>query len=65
MRHLGSATIYSFIIPLSGGITLFDAALLFSLFFMYAFAAVKANRTKSSWLGPGATTTNSRHGRRL
>jgi len=38
---LGIATVYSFIIPLRGGITLFDAAFLVSLFGVYVYLASK------------------------
>lgn len=41
---LGIATVYSFIIPLRGGITLFDAAFLVSLFAVYVYLASRGGK---------------------
>jgi cation:H+ antiporter len=51
---LGIATVYSFIIPLRGGITLFDAAFLISLFAVYVYLASRGavEEEESSLVGP-------------
>ena len=50
------ATIYSFIIPLRGGITLFDAAFLFGLFSVYVYLASRGEIEKESDIvGPAET----------
>jgi cation:H+ antiporter len=50
---LGIATVYSFIIPLRGGITLFDAAFLVSLFGVYVYLASRGDvEEESSLVGP-------------
>lgn len=50
---LGIATVYSFIIPLRGGITLFDAAFLVSLFGVYVYLASRGEvEEESSLVGP-------------
>jgi cation:H+ antiporter len=56
---LGIATIYSFIIPLRGGITLFDAAFLVSLFAAYVYLASRGEiEEESSLVGPAETIAN-------
>jgi len=50
---LGVATVYSFIIPLRGGITLFDAAFLIGLFVVYVYLAARGEKEEeSSLVGP-------------
>jgi cation:H+ antiporter len=56
---LGIATVYSFIIPLRGGITLFDAAFLISLFAVYVYLASRGEvEEESSLVGPAETIAN-------
>jgi cation:H+ antiporter len=56
---LGIATVYSFIIPLRGGITLFDAAFLVGLFGVYVFLASRGEiEEESSLVGPAETIAN-------
>ncbi|HEY8172357.1 MAG TPA: sodium:calcium antiporter [Dehalococcoidia bacterium] len=56
---LGIATVYSFIIPLRGGITLFDAAFLVSLFGVYVYLASRGEiEEESSLVGPAETIAN-------
>ena len=56
---LGIATVYSFVIPLRGGITLFDAAFLISLFGVYVYLASKGEvEEESSLVGPAETLAN-------
>jgi cation:H+ antiporter len=56
---LGIATIYSFIIPFRGGITLFDAAFLVSLFAVYVYLASRGEvEEESSLIGPAETIAN-------
>ena len=56
---LGIATIYSFIIPLRGGITLFDAAFLISLFGVYVYLASRGEvEEESTLVGPAETIAN-------
>jgi cation:H+ antiporter len=56
---LGIATIYSFIIPLRGGITLFDAAFLVALFAAYVYLASRGEvEEESSLVGPAETIAN-------
>ncbi len=56
---LGIATIYSFIIPIRGGITLYDAAFLISLFAVYVYLASKGEvEEESSLVGPAETIAN-------
>jgi len=53
------ATIYSFIIPFRGGITLFDAAFLISLFAVYVYLASRGEvEEESSLVGPAETIGN-------
>ncbi|HXK32871.1 MAG TPA: sodium:calcium antiporter [Dehalococcoidia bacterium] len=62
---LGIATIYSFIIPLRGGITLFDAAFLISLFGIYVYLAAQGEvEEESSLVGPAETIANLPTGQR-
>ena len=56
---LGIATIYSFIIPIRGGITLFDAAFLVSLFGVYVYMASRgAVEEESVLVGPAEAIAN-------
>ncbi len=56
---LGIATIYSFVIPLRGGITLFDAAFLVGLFIAYVYLASRGEmEEESSLVGPAETIAN-------
>ena len=56
---LGIATIYSFIIPFRGGITLFDAAFLIALFAAYVYLASRGEiEEESSLVGPAETIAN-------
>jgi cation:H+ antiporter len=53
---LGIATVYSMIIPLRGGITLFDAAFLVSLFAVYVYMASRGEiEEESALVGPAET----------
>jgi len=53
------ATVYSFIIPFRGGITLFDAAFLIALFALYVFLASRGElEEESSLVGPAETIAN-------
>jgi cation:H+ antiporter len=54
MRYLVWATLYSFLIPISGTINLFDAAVLLVLFAMYASAAMKGESHEVELVGPAA-----------
>lgn len=56
---LGVATVYSFIIPLRGGITLFDAAFLISIFIAYVYLAARGElEEESSLVGPAEAIAN-------
>ncbi|HYM15205.1 MAG TPA: sodium:calcium antiporter [Dehalococcoidia bacterium] len=56
---LGIATVYSFVIPLRGGLTLFDAAFLVSLFAVYVYLASRGEvEEESSLVGPAETIAN-------
>ena len=56
---LAVATIYSFIIPLRGGITLFDAAFLFGLFAVYVYLASRGEiEAESDIVGPAEAIAN-------
>ena len=56
---LAAATIYSFIIPLRGGITLFDAAFLVGLFAVYAYLASRGElEEESAVVGPAEVIAN-------
>lgn len=53
---LAVATLYSFVIPLRGGITLFDTAFLVSLFAIYVYLASRGEvEEESSLVGPAET----------
>jgi cation:H+ antiporter len=54
IRFLLWATIYSFAIPLSGSIDLFDAAVLLGLFFLYAYSASRGESGEVALVGPAA-----------
>jgi cation:H+ antiporter len=56
---LGIATVYSFIIPMRGGITLFDAGFLIALFAVYVYLASRGEvEEESALVGPGETIAN-------
>jgi cation:H+ antiporter len=56
---LGIATVYSFILPIRGGITLFDAAFLISLFAVYVYLASRGEvEEESTMVGPAETIAN-------
>jgi len=52
LRFLIWATLYSFLIPLTGSINLFDAAVLFCLFIAYAASAMKGEHGDAELVGP-------------
>jgi cation:H+ antiporter len=53
------ATLYSFIIPLRGGVTLFDAAFLFGLFAVYVYLASRGEiEQESDIVGPAEAIAN-------
>ncbi|NNL66102.1 MAG: sodium:calcium antiporter [Myxococcales bacterium] len=54
MRFLLIATIYSFFIPLGGEISLFDAAVLFAIFFAYVATAMRGEAEEPELVGPAA-----------
>ncbi len=54
IRFLVWATIYSFLIPLSGTINLFDALALFALFGLYAAFAMRGESEEFELVGPAA-----------
>ena len=54
IRFLLWATLYSFVIPLSGTINLFDAAVLFGIFSLYAYSAAHSESELVSLVGPPA-----------
>jgi cation:H+ antiporter len=56
---LGIATVYSFVIPFRGGITLLDAAFLVSLFAVYVYLASRGEvEEESELVGPAETIAN-------
>ncbi len=52
LRFLVWATLYSFVIPLTGSIDLFDAVVLLALFFAYVRAAMKGDQEEVELVGP-------------
>jgi len=54
IRYLLWSTLYSFLIPLTGKITLVDAAVLFAIFFRYAAAAMRSDSEEVHLVGPAA-----------
>ncbi|MEE9606101.1 MAG: sodium:calcium antiporter [Myxococcota bacterium] len=54
IRFLLIATIYSFFIPLSGTINLFDAVVLFAIFAAYVAAALRGESEQVALVGPPA-----------
>ena len=52
IRFLIWATLYSFLIPLSGTISLFDAAVLFTIFVCYATSAMRSDSEEVELVGP-------------
>ena len=54
IRYLLWSTLYSFAIPLTGAITLFDAAVLFAIFFRYAASAMRSDSEEVQLVGPAA-----------
>jgi cation:H+ antiporter len=56
---LGIATVYSFVIPFRGGLTLFDAAFLIGLFAVYVYLASRGEvEEESSLVGPAEMIAN-------
>jgi cation:H+ antiporter len=54
IRFLIWATLYSFLIPLSGTVNLFDAAVLFAIFGLYAWSAMRSESEEVELVGPPA-----------
>jgi cation:H+ antiporter len=54
IRFLLWSTLYSFVIPIDGTIGLFDAAVLFAIFFRYAHAAMRSESESPGLVGPAA-----------
>jgi cation:H+ antiporter len=54
IRFLLWSTLYSFVIPLTGTISLVDAAVLFAIFFWYAHAAARSESESPGLVGPAA-----------
>jgi cation:H+ antiporter len=52
IRFLLWATLYSFVIPLTGSIDPLDAGVLFFLFFLYAYAASRSESAEVALVGP-------------
>jgi len=52
LRYLAWATLYSFLIPLSGTVNLFDAAVLLTLFVSYVREAMRGDVEEADLLGP-------------
>jgi cation:H+ antiporter len=52
IRFLIWATLYSFLIPLSGSISLIDAAVLFAIFVCYAWSAMRSDSEEVELVGP-------------
>jgi cation:H+ antiporter len=67
LRFLVWATLYSFVIPLSGSIDFFDAAVLLGLFIAYVRAAMKGETEEAELVGPAylIDIAFSKTGRRL
>ena len=62
---LAIATVYSFVIPLRGGITLFDTGFLFALFIAYAYLASQGElEQESTIIGPAEAIARLPAGRR-
>ncbi len=52
IRFLLCATLYSFLVPLSGTINLLDAAVFFAIFIAYTFAAMRGDSDEVELMGP-------------
>jgi len=52
IRFLLCATLYSFVVPLTGTINLLDAAVFFAIFIAYALAAMKGDSDEIELMGP-------------
>lgn len=67
LRYLIWATLYSFFIPLSGTINLFDAAVLFALFAAYVREAMQGEEFEADLVGPALLIDSefSQRGRRI
>jgi len=52
---LGAATLYNFVIPIKGNISLIDTAVLFSLFGGYVYLVSRAPATEPELVGPALT----------
>ncbi|MBI2865979.1 MAG: sodium:calcium antiporter, partial [Chloroflexi bacterium] len=55
LSFLAVATVYSFLIPLKGSISLMDSAILVSLFGLYLWASARAGVEEPELAGPAAT----------
>ena len=54
LSALAAATVYSFLIPFKGGLGVADAAILFALFVVYAWATARAPAEEPHLVGPAA-----------
>ena len=54
IRYLGWATLYSFLIPMTGTINLLDAVVLFTIFALYAHSALSGSSEEVELVGPAA-----------
>ncbi|HJO24868.1 MAG: sodium:calcium antiporter [Myxococcota bacterium] len=54
IRFLLWATAYSFLIPLTGTVNLFDAAVLLAIFLLYAYSAMRSESEEVQLVGPAA-----------
>jgi cation:H+ antiporter len=55
LLFLGAATVYSFSLPLRGGVSLIDSVLLIGLFLVYAILASREEAHEPDLVGPAAT----------
>ena len=55
LAFLGVATVYSFLLPLKGNISLADSAVLFAMFAAYAALTATAAKAEPDLVGPAAT----------
>jgi cation:H+ antiporter len=61
---LAAATLYNFVIPIKGNISLIDTAVLFSLFAAYVYLVSQAPATEPELVGPALTLGSLPKGRR-
>lgn len=55
LGFLVMATLYSFVIPIKGSLSLIDSAVLVSLFALYMYASSRAERVEPELVGPSAS----------